>query len=1485
MILITVLLAIIVSVFVAIQDPIIQKFAVRFAGGFLSEKTGADIKVGRLAVTPDLRIFIDDVTVKDLKQNDLAKIDALRTKINIGDLLEGKIHLEKVELRNTVANLIQYEGEDKLNFAFLVDAFATDTTPKKESKPMAIIIDKISLKNVDFVFWNQNKDRPEKTEQHLMDYAHLDLDDINLEARNFYMFGDSIRADIALLSAKELSGLELKHLRADAIVCQKGIFLNGLQMETNNSLFDMDLNMLMNGFDDFDSFVDSVVFDATIRPSDIMLSDIGVFTQVMYKMPNRLQFEGRFTGPIEHFRVDKMKAKLGKSTSIQGSISMHPLDFENGYHTLNIKNMPFTYDDLVNFYIPSSTKTIPLPESLRQMGKGRISLDFKGSYNNFVSDITLTSGIGDIETSIARDVNKKGDNVFSGYINADRVKAGTVANATKFVGDLDLNASFTANFPKQGRPEFHVDGNVYHAELLGNRIDEIKLDGAMQENRFKGKLTVDDNSLFLDFNGMIDFYDSKHPKSDFVAVIRNADLHALKILNEDSISRVSTKIYVNMNGFNIDDLEGVLHLDSTVYTDSRGQYFMKDFNASIIDDNLMQRRIKLNCDFFDFEMAGKMNFAHLMPVLNEFGNSFVNFPIWKGDVDKFQKYREKHDVEQDFIVQLNLKDTKTLSRLMMPSLKIAKNTSVNATFTSQSRMLNLTARSKNVQIGDVAINDLELKDFNTRSALFGSLSVGSIKWNNITETDTMVLGIHNLSIFAKMADDTIATRIKWDDVDVEDHNKGLIDTYFHPHEKGGIFAITSAEMFINDSLWTVSPNNFVDFTDGRIAISNLMFGHHSQSIRVDGYVPMAESDTITLQLRNFDISNVDFLFKGFDLDGFISGDAMLSSLKANPMVLADLDIQRIAVNGDKVGNAFVSSLWNNENKSVDLKVNIFDNQKKTLNVYGSYYTARKTDNLDFTVELDSLQLNVLSPLLTGVVSRMQGYGEGQIAVTGSFKELDIQGRIAMKDGGCKIAYLNTFYTFSPTILIDNKAITFENMVLTDTLGNTARVEGKINHNKLKDFNLDLKLHPRDFLALATSSKDNDTFYGTAVANGLISVTGPFNDIKLSIDALTRRGTHLTIPLNRSNTVKDNDFIIFVNNAIMTEEEDEMPEVEEKTKSNFILNLNVRATDEAELKIILPGNLGTIEAAGNGNVKMNTSTTEDFTMYGDYTIKNGRFQLILLDVVTRMFNLKSGGTLSWSGDPTKGIINATGAYSVKAPLSGLGVQIDSTLNSNINVECLIHLKGALLNPTITFGMNLPNASEDITQTVYSLVDTTNQAVMTTQALSLLVLGSFSNVGRGGADALSIANVLGASTQLDITNNLNMGLRYQSGSANSYDEYQLALHTELFENRLTIETNLGMMTANNPNASNASSIVGEFDMYYKLTKDGRLQAHFYNHSNYNSNFNSIAFDKRSPYTQGLGLSYSRSFSSFRNLFRKQTPMPNQPLINRPRKKENN
>ncbi len=1481
-----VLLAIITSFFIAIQDPIIQKFAVRFAGGYLSEKTGADIKVGRLVVTPDFRVLIEDVSVKDLKNSDLARIGSLHSRIDIGELLDGKVHLNHVELEDTEANLIQYEGEDRLNFAFLLDAFASDTT--KESKPMPIIVDKISLRNVDFMLWNQNKADSLKTARHLMDYSHLDLDDINLEASGFYMFGDSIRANIANLSATELSGLELKHFETDALVSSKGIFLEGLKMETNNSNFDLDLNMLYNGFDDFSSFVDSVVFDATIRSTDVMLSDIGVFTEVMYKMPERVKFEGRFTGPIEHFRVDDIKAELGKSTSFRGSISMHPLDFENGEHTLKIKNMYFTYDDLANFHIPSSTKTIPMPESLRAMENGRLSLDFKGSYSNFFSDISLKSGIGDIDASIARAKDAKGNNQFSGHVDAERVKAGLVANARKYVGDLDLNANFTATFPKKGNPEFWIDGYANQAELLGNHIDEVKLDGSLSENRFKGKIRVDDDDMFLDFNGLVDFENKKHPKSDFRAVIRNANLHKLHLFNEEEVSELSTKIYVNMTGFDLDNLEGEVHLDSTLYRDSRGSYFMEDFSASLVNDNMMQRRININCDFLDFEMAGQVNFASLMMTLNEYADSFVHFPVWQTNRDDFQKYKFKHDVDQDFIAQLTLKDTKTISRLLMPSVSIANNTTLKFNFTSRSNSLDLTLRSKNVQVGDLSLNNLEVKSFNLRNAAFSSFKLDEIKYRNITESDTLELGLDDFAITTRLTNDTVFARIRWDDGLEEYHNKALIETYFHPHDLGGIFSITQADLIINDSTWTVSPNNFIDLSDGRVNISNLMFSHNKQSILADGYTPINEGDTLSLQLRKFDVSNFDFFFltKGFNVDGFISGDAMLSGLKATPMVLADVRIDQLGVNDDLIGDAVIESVWDNEDKSVDVDANIYNQDKRMLNIYGSYYTAKEDDNLDFTVNLDSLRLAIASPFLTGVVSRMQGFGTGRVDITGSLKEPDINGRLRVINGGCKIDYLNTFYTFSPTVLIDNKTISFENLVLTDTLNNTALVEGQINHNRFKDINLDLKMHPRSFLAMATTSQDNDSFYGTAVANGLVTVKGPFDNIYLDIKAGTRSGTNITIPLNKASTVKEHDFIVFINpNEEMGEDETAVQEV--KKKSNFALDLDVNATKDAVLKIILPADLGLIEASGNGNVKLGMATTEAMTMYGNYTIESGRFNLNFKNVVTKMFSLQKGGTISWSGSPTDGRINATGVYSVKSSLADLGVQVDSTssTSSNVNVECLIHLKDALLNPTISFGMRLPNASEDIIQTVYSLVDTTNQSVMTTQALSLLLLGRFAYAG-GSASAsqnLDIGQLFSTKMQFDITKNLNLGFSYHYGNIDSFDEYQVALRTQLFEDRLTIETNVGLMSSNN--ASNVSNIVGEFDLYYKLSKDGRLQGHFYNHSNYNTNYNSFAIDRRAPYTQGLGLSYSKSFRKFIDLFKKPyVPTSNQPLIAPKKQKKN-
>ena len=144
-------------------------------------------------------------------------------------------------------------------------------------------------------------------------------------------------------------------------------------------------------------------------------------------------------------------------------------------------------------------------------------------------------------------------------------------------------------------------------------------------------------------------------------------------------------------------------------------------------------------------------------------------------------------------------------------------------------------------------------------------------------------------------------------------------------------------------------------------------------------------------------------------------------------------------------------------------------------------------------------------------------------------------------------------------------IELKDMVLTDTLGNKARVDGKIYHENLKNFMLDLKMYPRNFLVMATTIKDNDTFYGDVIANGVATVKGPVKDIALDVKARTQKGTQLTLPLNRVSTVRDNDFIVFVNNA-EEEEAEEVEDVMERTrkKSNFSIAIDANVTDDASM---------------------------------------------------------------------------------------------------------------------------------------------------------------------------------------------------------------------------------------------------------------------------------------------------------------------------------
>jgi hypothetical protein len=113
---------------------------------------------------------------------------------------------------------------------------------------------------------------------------------------------------------------------------------------------------------------------------------------------------------------------------------------------------------------------------------------------------------------------------------------------------------------------------------------------------------------------------------------------------------------------------------------------------------------------------------------------------------------------------------------------------------------------------------------------------------------------------------------------------------------------------------------------------------------------------------------------------------------------------------------------------------------------------------------------------------------------------------------------------------------------------------------------------------------------------------------------------------------------------------------------------------------------------------------------------------------------------------------------------------------------------------------------------------------------------------------------------ISNDFNIGINYMPGDQVSDEQLEVALSTQLLDDRLIIDGNIDV-SGSNASSQKTSSIVGDINIEYKLTPDGRFRVKAFNRSNDLSLFNDYA-----PYTQGVGIFYRKDFNNLGELFRK-------------------
>jgi hypothetical protein len=358
---------------------------------------------------------------------------------------------------------------------------------------------------------------------------------------------------------------------------------------------------------------------------------------------------------------------------------------------------------------------------------------------------------------------------------------------------------------------------------------------------------------------------------------------------------------------------------------------------------------------------------------------------------------------------------------------------------------------------------------------------------------------------------------------------------------------------------------------------------------------------------------------------------------------------------------------------------------------------------------------------------------------------------------------------------------------------------------------------------------------------------------------SEKGTVFNIPLNDTKNFNENiSYIKFSNqNSINS-----ITPSDFKNINGIELDFNLNINNNAEIEILIDRQSGsTINGYGNGNLIMNINSKGKFNMFGDFTVDTGKYNFVYAGILKKEFELKKGGTLSWTGDPKKALINLNTSYTnIQANPS---ILLDSPVNLSIPVNVNVNLFGELLNPLPEFELEFPNVDSSINNELqYRLND---KESIQLQAISLLATGTFQNdinfnqqalYGNLAESAASIINNI----LFDENDKLKFGLNYQLGENNpefeSNDELGVTMTTKLSDDIL-INGKLGVPIG----GVTESVIAGDFEIELKLNEDRTLTMKIFNRENTIRNLG-----EQIGYTQGVGISYKVEFNSFKKLVNK-------------------
>jgi hypothetical protein len=1434
--------------FIVFSIPAVQTYFGQKATKQLNDDYNTNINIEKVDFSYLGKIRLKNVLIRDYKKDTLIFVKEIKTSLETAknfvnnNFTFGPMHLEGMKLF-----IDQEKDSSDSNLDIFVARFDEPNKDPNYVSSFKMSSDKVSISNGEFRYLDKN----------ISANLILDFKDLNLAGHQLKIRGPKVFLNVDKLVFKDKSGMEVKNMTADFSYSRTAMNFKKLKVKTLKSELSGEINFNYKR-ENLKHFTDKVQLDATIDNSSFATDEINIFYNE-FEPNSTITLKSKLSGTLNKLITTGFNMQT-KGTKIQGNINFDNLFSRSKPFLLNgdFTNVSSNYDQLKKLMPKVLGKTIP--SSVRKLGRFKMTGKSKISEKKLISDFTLKTAIGTIISKLNITAI---DNIDQASYDGDfSVKD---FNLSYFLGNKDLGKiSFDAQVKGKGFVQKYLNtqfkGKIASVDYNNYRYKNIALDGFIKDNLFDGKLQSKDKNASFDFKGLIDFTQELN-LLDFESQVYYADLNKLNFVSRDSIAILKGEIHTKLRGNKLDNIAGIIHIESANYTNQSGEHIFKPFHI-ISSFEEQKRTITIDSDeIIKGKLSGIFSFNDVEKLFsNAFGSLYPN-------------YIEK-EIAPGQYMNFNFKINNHILEVFYPDLKIANNTLFKGKIKGKNNSLKFTFKSKKVSYKDNHFAQIKL-DIDNKFPLY----------NTALSIDNAVLGeypLQDLSLINVTLNDTLF--IRTDAIGgIKKRDRYQLSLYHTLDTLGNlVLGFKKSDIIIRDKPWIINEKKFknakitYNLESNDLTVNPIDFSYGDEKIAISGFSRGKTEKDFKFKVNNVLLENIYPQADSLYFKGKIDGFAFLKQENGVYKPNADLNVTALKINNILLGDVALKVSGNEGLSKYNVKASIVADTKKSLDINGYLDIESKVNQLSLDVKMYDFLINPYSALGAGVLENIRGDLDGNVHVSGMFKNPNITGNLFIDNGGMYIPYLNVDYTFEEhgMIQLHDQVFDFKTIKITDSTEQTQGVlQGTINHHNFEEWYMNLTIESNNLLALNTDEDEDGEllYYGKAFINGNAKFIGATDELHIKVNAKTNKGTEFIIPLTDIQSLEEDSLIHFLSpeekaqHNNITQEENKEITIENK---GLQLDFDLDVTPDATVTIVIDKENGSyLKGNGTGNLTMLINTNGNFNMYGDFWVDEGTYRFRYFDLIDKSFKVKQDSYLSWDGNPYEARLAIEAVYSaMKNPFVLLE---NPTINRKIPVDVSIKLTEKLLHPKIEFAIDFPENDNSITTELEYHLSSKDE--VDKQAIALLSLGYFikkdnSNFSAGDAAMENLTEKLNSIIDKVFSGNYK-GIRYSVDLDNG--EKNLETNTRDSKVGLTLETKISDRVLINgkvaiPISGNeAAQTIGDIKVEFLLNEDGTFRATMFGKPN-ELRYGNIS--SSTGYTKGVGLSYHVDFETFKELIDK-------------------